>query len=210
MSKSVRRFGQVLWPPVTDDGRVPTKPFLEACDVIVHFFDALGTLFSPVKHDVQGNVNKLISKHATHPEKFVTLNDIIEAELGTQDCSATESLLWLKRGLHFTCLLLLSIIEDHEKKVTYDSLAPNYQYAYEISLKSHHNWVVQKFFTVCVRSRICPKRRDVMKSLARDESSEESEVVATMKEFVNGLITNLQAIFDLYVANGLDNCKQIR
>lgn len=57
----------------------------------------------------------------------------------------------LSSGLHFTCRLLLSLVDDHHKSVREESLSSNLQIAYEVSLKEYHNWVIQKFFTACVR-----------------------------------------------------------
>jgi hypothetical protein len=39
------------------DGKVETKPFLDASSVLVILLEGLGSAFSPVKSDIQGNVN---------------------------------------------------------------------------------------------------------------------------------------------------------
>ena len=88
-------------PAVPDDGRVPTEPFLKAAKQIVPFFDSIGAAFLPVKSDIDGNIRKLEKKHTSNPEKYRTLQDMLEDEVAAKQCksssSATVSLLWLKR-----------------------------------------------------------------------------------------------------------------
>ncbi|NWU34936.1 PKHA8 protein, partial [Hylia prasina] len=85
---------------------IPTKEFLESCYAIVPVLDKLGpTVFAPVKMDFVGNIKKINQKFITNKEEFDTLQKIVLHEVNTGVAqvrnSATEALLWLKRGLKF-------------------------------------------------------------------------------------------------------------
>ncbi|NXU61216.1 PKHA8 protein, partial [Horornis vulcanius] len=83
---------------------IPTEEFLESCYAIVP--GLLGpTVFAPVKMDFVGNIKKINQKFITNKEEFDTLQKIVLHEVNTGVAqvrnSATEALLWLKRGLKF-------------------------------------------------------------------------------------------------------------
>uniref|UniRef100_UPI00358F4979 pleckstrin homology domain-containing family A member 8 isoform X2 n=1 Tax=Myxine glutinosa TaxID=7769 RepID=UPI00358F4979 len=96
-----------------DDG-IPVEPFLKACSAIVPLLDKLGpTAFAPVKLDFVGNIKKMQQKQHMCPERFTTLQRIVTHELDTGTAllrnSATEALLWLKRGLKFLKEFLMEV-----------------------------------------------------------------------------------------------------
>ncbi|XP_075778246.1 pleckstrin homology domain-containing family A member 8 isoform X2 [Pelodiscus sinensis] len=85
---------------------IPTEEFLQSCYAIVPVLDKLGpTVFAPVKMDFVGNIKKINQKYITNTEEFNTLQKIVlhevSAEVAHVRNSATEALLWLKRGLKF-------------------------------------------------------------------------------------------------------------
>ncbi|ETE62538.1 Pleckstrin-likey domain-containing family A member 8, partial [Ophiophagus hannah] len=89
-----------------DDGGIPTEEFLNSCYEIVPVLDKLGpTVFAPVKMDFEGNIKKINQKYITNKEDFCTLQKIVLHDLSTEVAqirhSATQALLWLKRGLKF-------------------------------------------------------------------------------------------------------------
>ncbi|XP_072365474.1 pleckstrin homology domain-containing family A member 8 isoform X5 [Scyliorhinus torazame] len=89
-----------------EDNGIPTLPFLESCYAIVPVLDKLGpTVFAPVKLDFVGNIKKINQKYIADSIRFTTLQKIVLYELETDEAtvrnSATEALLWLKRGLKF-------------------------------------------------------------------------------------------------------------
>ncbi|XP_023565657.1 pleckstrin homology domain-containing family A member 8 isoform X3 [Octodon degus] len=89
-----------------EDSGIPTEPFLASCYAVVPVLDKLGpTVFAPVKMDLVGNIKKVNQKYITNKEEFTTLQKIVlhevEADVAQVRNSATEALLWLKRGLKF-------------------------------------------------------------------------------------------------------------
>jgi hypothetical protein len=43
------------------NGQVETLPFLSAAQVLVTLLESLGTAFSPVRSDIQGNINVFLA-----------------------------------------------------------------------------------------------------------------------------------------------------
>ncbi len=58
---------------------------------------------------------------------------------------ATESLLWLKRGLAFTCQGLQNARKDKEQ-----SLSASFQAAYSETLETYHGFITKKAIGVCI------------------------------------------------------------
>ncbi|XP_051856383.1 pleckstrin homology domain-containing family A member 8 isoform X2 [Antechinus flavipes] len=128
-----------------EDGGIPTEAFLESCYAIVPVLDKLGpTVFAPVKMDLVGNIKKVNQKYITNKEDFSTLQKIVlhEVSAGVAQVrnSATEALLWLKRGLKFLKGFLTEV-KNGEKDV---QRALNS--AYGRTLRQHHGWVVRGVF----------------------------------------------------------------
>ena len=80
-----------------------------------------GTLFAPVKSDVTGNVAKLQGWYDKDPSKD-TLEKLLQTEIEqntTQAAgSATDALLWLKRGLWMMAKFMQSMLNG--KKIFFD------------------------------------------------------------------------------------------
>merc|ERR1712235_197487 len=104
-----------------------------------------GTLFAPVKSDVTGNVTKLQGWYDKDPSKD-TLEKLLQTEIEqntTQAAgSATDALLWLKRGLWMMAKFMQSMLNGER------DASKSFTAAYDTTLKPHHNWFVQKAFTV--------------------------------------------------------------
>ncbi|XP_064023051.1 pleckstrin homology domain-containing family A member 8 isoform X3 [Pogoniulus pusillus] len=126
---------------------IPTEEFLDSCYAIVPVLDKLGpTVFAPVKMDFVGNIKKINQKFITNKEEFDTLQKIVlhEVNAGVAQVrnSATEALLWLKRGLKFLKGFLTEV-KNGEKNI---QTALNN--AYGKTLRQHHGWVVRGVFAL--------------------------------------------------------------
>ncbi|CAB3992809.1 glycolipid transfer -like [Paramuricea clavata] len=196
-SKAKYRF-----QPISEDKRIETYPFLQACQEIVPFFDILGpTAFAPVKSDINGNIEKLTKKYKEDTEKYKILQDIIQSEVdaGTTKAknSATDALLWLKRALSFILVFLQQVLTGEE------DLTKCAKKAYEGTLKKYHGWMVQSIFSLAMKA--VPYRKDFMQKLGQDESV----VLAEMAEFVNELKTTFDVITDFYEQTGQDDQRKV-
>ncbi|MED6279999.1 Pleckstrin y domain-containing A member 8 [Characodon lateralis] len=134
-----------------DDNGIPSQEFLDSCYAIVPVLDKLGsTVFAPVKMDFVGNIKKIQQKLMSDPESFPTLQSIVLHEVQTNVSqvrnSATEALLWLRRGLKFL-KEFLSEINGGEKDI---QTALNN--AYGKTLRQYHGWVVRGVFALALRA----------------------------------------------------------
>eukprot|EP00062_Callorhinchus_milii_P020957 gi/632977175/ref/XP_007905202.1/ PREDICTED: pleckstrin homology domain-containing family A member 8 isoform X2 [Callorhinchus milii] len=165
-----------------EDKGIPTVPFLEACYAIVPVLDKLGpTVFAPVKLDFVGNIKKVNQKYITDPERFTTLQKIvlyeIETDVATVRNSATEALLWLKRGLKFLKGFLEEVMNGEKDIQTALNVA------YGRTLRQYHGWVVRGVFALALRA--APYYEGFMAALAVNEGDEQKEY------FCRGLQTDL-------------------
>ncbi|KAK1222771.1 hypothetical protein PQX77_014380 [Marasmius sp. AFHP31] len=156
--ETVRSFADV---PITDAG-VDTSAFLEACKGLVGLFDLLGSAaFTPVVSDLNGNIAKVKTRYEADPAKSATLELLVENEKGEKKRTATEGLMWLLRGLSFTCQAL-----KHAQANKGDELSKAFTTGYENSLKKFHNFMVKGIFSVAMKA--CPYRADFYDKLAAD------------------------------------------
>lgn len=162
------------------------------------------TAFAPVKSDVNGNIKKLREKFAKDPEKFKTLQDIVESEIVENSTkvknSATDALLWLKRALQFIIVFLREVLTGEE------DLVKCAKKAYENSLKRYHGWMVQGVFSLAMKA--VPYRKDFIDKLGRRKVDEET-VLKEMKECVDLLEANIEVVEQFYQKNDLDSSKVV-
>ncbi|KXJ09056.1 glycolipid transfer protein [Exaiptasia diaphana] len=185
---------------VSEDGKIETDSFLKACSEIVPFFDVLGpTTFAPVKMDINGNIKKLRGFYDSNPQKFRTLQDLVDSEINARTTkaknSATDALLWLKRAMQFILTFLKKVLTGEPDLVKCANIA------YERTLKQYHNFIVKGIFNLAVKS--VPYRKDFIASLGRGVA-DELVVLEEMQAFVDELDANIDIIQEYYSNNGLD------
>ncbi|KAH6914407.1 glycolipid transfer protein domain-containing protein [Coprinopsis sp. MPI-PUGE-AT-0042] len=155
---TVKSFADV---PITDAG-VETASFLEASEGLVGLFDILGNAaFAVVQADLRGNITKIKARYDSHKAQSDTLENLVINEKGEKKRTATEGLMWLLRGLAFTCQALLKAQKDATKE-----LAAAFTESYTETLAQYHNFVVKGIFKVAIKA--CPYKKDFYAKLAHD------------------------------------------
>jgi hypothetical protein len=86
---------------------------------------------------------KVRTRYDETPTLSNTLEKLVENEKGEKKRKATEGLLWLLRGLQFTCKALQNALENASEE-----LAEAFRKSYEGTLKTFHNFVVKGIFAV--------------------------------------------------------------
>ncbi|XP_041799134.1 pleckstrin homology domain-containing family A member 8 [Chelmon rostratus] len=134
-----------------DDNGIPTQEFLDSCYAIVPVLDKLGsTVFAPVKMDFVGNIKKIHQKLMSDPDSFPTLQSIVLQEVQTNVTqvrnSATEALLWLRRGLKFLKEFLSEVNAGQQ------DIQGALNNAYGKTLRQYHGWVVRGVFALALRA----------------------------------------------------------
>ncbi|GLB37793.1 putative glycolipid transfer protein (GLTP) [Lyophyllum shimeji] len=172
---------------VTDAG-VDTLEFLEAAQGLVGLFDLLGSAaFSVVQSDLRGNIAKVRARYDAAPAQSATLEQLVENEKTEKKRTATEGLLWLLRGLSFTCKAL-----QNSQANKSEELAAAFTKSYEGTLKKFHNFVVKGIFAVAMKA--CPYRADFYTKLAADPTGGPPASQEKLSEELDRWLTALAAI----------------
>ncbi|KAK0717931.1 glycolipid transfer protein domain-containing protein [Lasiosphaeria miniovina] len=167
---------------------ISTTEFLDAAESLVTMFDVLGSVaFKPVKNDMLGNVQKIRTRQLAAPLESENLQDLVRNELATKSHKATEGLVWLVRGLEFTCIALTQNLEKSDEE-----LSDSFRGAYGQTLKPHHSFLVKPIFSAAMSA--CPYRKDFYAKLGPNKEKVDSElqeylaalekIVAILKEFL--------------------------
>jgi len=156
--ETVKSFADV---PITDAG-IDTVAFLQAAEGLVGLFDLLGSAaFSVVQSDLKGNIAKVRARYEATPALSSTLELLVKNEQGEKKRTATEGLLWLLRGLSFTCKALQNAQSNKSEE-----LSAAFTKSYDSTLKKFHNFVVKGIFSVAMKA--CPYRAEFYTKLAAD------------------------------------------
>ncbi|XP_027728296.1 pleckstrin homology domain-containing family A member 8-like isoform X2 [Vombatus ursinus] len=190
-----------------EDSGIPTEAFLESCYAIVPVLDKLGpTVFAPVKMDLVGNIKKVNQKYITNKEEFTTLQKIVLHEVSANVAqvrnSATEALLWLKRGLKFLKGFLTEV-KNGEKDI---QTALNN--AYGKTLRQHHGWVVRGVFALALRA--APSYEDFVAALTIRQGDHHKEAFSLgmqrdLNLYLPAMEKQLDVLDSLYEAHGLES-----
>ncbi|KAL1767999.1 pleckstrin-likey domain-containing family A member 8 isoform X1 [Sigmodon hispidus] len=190
-----------------EDSGIPTEAFLASCYAVVPVLDKLGpTVFAPVKMDLVGNIKKVNQKYITNKEEFTTLQKIVlhevEADVAQVRNSATEALLWLKRGLKFLKGFLTEV-KNGEKDI---QTALNN--AYGKTLRQHHGWVVRGVFALALRA--APSYEDFVAALTIKEGDHQKEAFSTgmqrdLSLYLPAMEKQLAILDTLYEIHGLES-----
>ncbi|KAI0645880.1 glycolipid transfer protein [Trametes meyenii] len=182
--ETVKSFADV---PITDAG-VDTLAFLEAAQGVVGLFDLLGSAaFTPVQVDLKGNIAKVRARYDAAPEKSATLELLVANEKGEKKRTATEGLMWLLRGLSFTCKALQAAQADPSKE-----LSAAFSDSYGATLKQFHSFIVKGVFSVAMKA--CPYRADFYAKLAADPAGGPSVPAGKLNEELNKWLAALSNI----------------
>ncbi|OMJ16509.1 Pleckstrin homology domain-containing family A member 8 [Smittium culicis] len=187
LEKVPLRFEQVN---VREDG-IDTVQFLEAAKGVLYMFDELGsTAFAPVKSDISGNIIKVTKKYESDKVRYDTLQKIVLSEAQTKDRTATQGLLWLKRGLDFAATAIVKNLET-----VGEELSTSFSKAYDETLKQFHSFLIRPVFSLAMRA--CPKSADFYNKIGGDSQTTKDELLVWAKA-----LKNLIAILDDFYAKG--------
>ncbi|KLO11744.1 glycolipid transfer protein [Schizopora paradoxa] len=191
---------------------IKTKEFLDAADGVVGVFVLLNsTALGLVQNDLQGNIKKLRERCENFPNTSSTLEEIVKDEAkeaeGKSDKErkkikkATESLLWLTRGLSFTCKGLSNARKDKNQ-----SLSASFQAAYTETLEVYHGFLVKKAIGLALKA--CPTRETLIAKLGGVEATEaasvEGEVSKDLEIWLAALETIVKHIQAFFLAGKYD------
>ncbi|XP_077124959.1 pleckstrin homology domain-containing family A member 8 isoform X1 [Ranitomeya variabilis] len=203
-STMTHRFSDLVYE---DEEGIPSEYFLDSCYAIVPVLDKLGpTVFAPVKMDFVGNIKKINQKFITNKEELTTLQKIVLHEINNNLAqvrnSATEALLWLKRGLKFLFQFLTEVKNGENNMQTALSNA------YGKTLRQYHGWVVRGVFALALRA--APTYEGFVAALAVREGDQKDELFtdAMMRDlniYLPAMEKQLNILDTLYDEHGLES-----
>ncbi|XP_045144791.1 pleckstrin homology domain-containing family A member 8 [Echinops telfairi] len=190
-----------------EDSGIPTEAFLASCYAVVPVLDKLGpTVFAPVKMDLVGNIKKVNQKYITNKDEFTTLQKIVlhevEANVAQVRNSATEALLWLKRGLKFLKGFLTEVKNGEQ------DIQTALNNAYGQTLRQHHGWVVRGVFALALRA--APSYEDFVAALTIKEGDHQKEAFGIgmqrdLSLYLPAMEKQLAILDTLYEVHGLES-----
>lgn len=203
-STMTHRFSDLVYEG--EDG-IPTEYFLDSCYAIVPVLDKLGsTVFAPVKMDFVGNIKKINQKYITNKEEFTTLQKIVLHEVNSNLAavrnSATEALLWLKRGLKFLFQFLTEVRNGE------DNIQTALSNAYGKTLRQYHGWVVRGVFALALRA--APSYEGFVAALSINEGDEKDKfffhsMLRDLNIYLPAMEKQLTILDTLYEEHGLES-----
>lgn len=178
-------FGSI--PRVDEGQEISTDEFLSASESLVKLFDLLGSsAFSVVQNDMNGNITKIKQKLTKDPIGSATLEKLILSEVGG-DKTATQGLLWLTRGLEFTCEAMAKVIENPEWE-----LSKAFEKSYSETLSKYHSFLIKPVFKLAMKA--CPYRTDFFKKLGEPYD----KVLEQLTAWVKGLKEVVSQIMEFF------------
>ncbi|XP_033219838.1 pleckstrin homology domain-containing family A member 8 [Belonocnema kinseyi] len=205
--KQEREQDRTAFPEVTN-GKINTEKFLAASQQVVGLIEKFGKLFAPVKYDMQQNIDKLNTKYNSDKESHCTLQDMILSEkIAGESVTATEALLWLRRGLHMIQLFFEKIIQDYKTGNITEDLVASLKKSYKESLEPFHGWMAQQLFGLL--ARMIPARTQLMEILTNGHEEKEEEILNDMDELTKGLKKNVIALHIFYDLHNLNSNNRV-
>lgn len=203
------------FPLVQENGRIPTEQFLNAARGIVKFVEFLGTVFKPVRSDIDFNITKLNTIYEKDPIVFEFVDAILSEEKKSEDDQiklGTDALLWLTRAIEYIKVFLSLFLLDYSTDQKSEDLTKYFANAYEVTLMRYHGWFVQKIFSLCLRA--APGRKGLLLLLARPSDPqikasdkfdiEEKEIFEGIQNYLYSLETSLDAVKRIYSFNEIN------
>ncbi|CAO3702339.1 unnamed protein product [Rhizopus stolonifer] len=137
---------------------------------------------------MKNNAQKIYTRYQENKIDNDTLEKLMANESSLKTRTATEAVLWLKRGLEFTGKSLM-----HSLMHPSEELTVSFMQAYDVTLRPHHSFFVRPLFNLAMNA--CPWRKDFYESIGViDEES-----VEKMKRWLKGLediLRQLNIVFE--------------
>ncbi|XP_045542702.1 glycolipid transfer protein [Papilio machaon] len=151
---------EINYFPSVVNGKLHFIGFIKASSDLLILIDRLGKIFTPVKHDIQGNIDK-IKKYYKYDENSCLLDLMLEEVKNGKPLGA-EGVLWLNRALLFFELTFHGILDNLKSDPNEVNMKKVYMSAYEGSVKKYHGWMTQQLFnTMC---KMAPTLPQILKS----------------------------------------------
>ncbi|XP_019178544.1 PREDICTED: glycolipid transfer protein 1-like [Ipomoea nil] len=183
----------------SEEGEMLTKPFLDACKLILPVIEKFGAAMALVKSDIGGNITRLENKYSTDPTKYKCLYSMVQEEVEAKTAkgssSCTNGLLWLTRAMDFLTELFRNLLEHADW-----AMSQACSDSYSKTLKKFHGWLASSSFTVAMK--LAPDRKKFM-----DVIGGTGDINADIEKFCTTFSPFLEENHKFLASVGMDDLK---
>nr|GMD12201.1 glycolipid transfer protein 1 [Ipomoea batatas] len=183
----------------SEEGEMLTKPFLDACKLILPVIEKFGAAMALVKSDIGGNITRLENKYSTDPTKYKCLYSMVQEEVEAKTAkgssSCTNGLLWLTRAMDFLTELFRNLLEHADW-----AMSQACSDSYSKTLKKFHGWLASSSFTVAMK--LAPDRKKFM-----DVIGGTGDINADIEKFCTSFSPFLEENHKFLASVGMDDLK---
>lgn len=184
--------------------RIPTKPFLSLCYMVLQVLDKVGPTMAVLRQDIHQNIKRLEAIHESNPLTNSNLVEIFKSETSKGNAkkrvSGSKSFVWLTRSLDFTSALLQALLVKDPKK----NMEQAVQESYDATLKPWHGWIASAAFRVAIK--LVPDTKTFM-DLLREKDEDCNTLMEKMEILVSLLVPFLEDIHCILKVYNLDRLK---
>ncbi|AES72414.1 putative glycolipid transfer protein [Medicago truncatula] len=184
--------------------RIPTKPFLSLCYMVLQVLDKVGPTMAVLRQDIHQNIKRLEAIHESNPLTNSNLVEIFKSETskgnGKKRVSGSKSFVWLTRSLDFTSALLQALLVKDPKK----NMEQAVQESYDATLKPWHGWIASAAYRVAIK--LVPDTKTFM-DLLREKDEDCNTLMEKMEILVSLLVPFLEDIHCILKVYNLDRLK---
>nr|XP_023018675.1 uncharacterized protein LOC111507572 [Leptinotarsa decemlineata] len=185
--------------------KIKTQDFIQASSAAVDLIAQFGKVFAAVVNDMNENIQKVLSiyeKDKERNEGNEYLEDMILKEQIEGENIATDSLMWLKRELHFVSLFYQYVIEDSQNERVSNDLGTFLKKAYAETLEPFQGWLGSQLFNVL--SRFTPNRRNLVFILGLEKPNRDQDVMSDLLGYNNNMMACVRRLTNFYSEYGLE------
>ena len=174
------------FPPV-EDNLISTDLFLTACSTFITFTELLGPVLSRAKNSVLVNINILRERYDLDHTRYSYIHELILNEDSEPDPAIYISLIWLKRAMEFIYHFLLRLTTSTDTTLPQDAY-----YAYEISLKPYHGFIIRALVYMLIN--IVPSKESLMDTLVQGAHGGREQLFLDISEYIKRMKDSLRAV----------------
>ncbi|XP_039010879.1 glycolipid transfer protein 3-like [Hibiscus syriacus] len=186
-----------------DAARIPTKPFLHVCTLILQVLDKIGPTMAVLRQDIHQNIQRLEVLCESNPTKYSNMIEILKKEdsegSARDSTSCSRAILWLTRSMDFMVVLLQRLVKD-----PWQEMERAVEESYNVTLKQWHGWVSSAAFKVALK--LVPDNETFITLLITNDQNWDN-LREDMQTLVALLVPLLEHIHSILGAYRLDRLK---
>ncbi|XP_051139649.1 glycolipid transfer protein 3-like [Andrographis paniculata] len=184
-------------------GRVPLKPFLSICNLLIQVLDKIGPTMAVLRQDMHQNIERLERFHDSDPSAYCDVVEILKKEVSEgrakKGPTCSKSFVWLTRSLDFSLSLVQLLLVDLGR-----NMDEAVEESYTATLKPWHGWISSAAYKVALK--LLPDSQTLVNILkVKDQDHEKlKEEMQSLIALLTPVLEQNKEILKIY---GLDKLK---